>query len=178
MTTPTPRAGVLQTAHNQVLSLWHHRATGTRTLIDNFRVPKYNLAMDNCIFCQIVRGEEKSWKVCEDEYAYAFLCIHPATKWHTLVIPKRHYVNAFDIPEDDLSHMMSVVKKVVTLFESKLGIKNLQIINSSGSEAQQDVFHLHFHIVPRSKGDGQDVHWTLHPEWQQEFDQQLASLAE
>jgi len=132
--------------------------------------------MDNCIFCKIAKGEVKSWKVYENEKVYAFLDIHPASEYHTLVIPKKHYENIFDIPEDELKEIISVIKKLVDLYKSKLGINNVQIINSSGAEAQQDVFHLHFHIVPRKFGDGQDVKWTTHPEWQENFDEQLKSL--
>ncbi|NLG37752.1 MAG: HIT domain-containing protein, partial [Clostridiales bacterium] len=60
----------------------------------------------------------------------------------------------------------------------KLGINNVQIINSSGAEAQQDVFHIHFHIVPREEGDGQDINWTTHKEWRDKFDDLLNKLSE
>jgi histidine triad (HIT) family protein len=132
--------------------------------------------MNECIFCQIVRGKEKSWKVYEDEHVYAFLDIHPVNEYHTLVIPKNHYENIFDIPEQELQEVIAVVKKLVTLFDSKLGIHAVQIINSSGAEAQQDVFHVHFHIVPRKKGDNQDVRWKTHPEWVAKFDQLVGKL--
>jgi len=132
--------------------------------------------MENCIFCKIARGEAGSWKVFEDEHTFAFLDINPATKYHTLVIPKKHYVNMFDIPADELAHVIKTVKWVVDLYAEKLGIKNLQVINSSGAEAQQDVFHLHYHIVPRATGDGQDVKWTTHKEWREQFDEMLAEL--
>ena len=132
--------------------------------------------MDDCIFCKVASGEAKSWKVYENKYVYAFLDIHPASKYHTLIIPKKHYRNIFDIPEKELKEVISVVKKLVNLYEKKLGIKNVQIINSSGAEAQQDVFHIHFHIVPRKKGDGQDVKWTTHPEWTKEYDKMLSDL--
>ena len=132
--------------------------------------------MDDCIFCKIVRGEAPSWKVYEDDHAYAFLDIHPATKYHTLVIPKRHSINMFDVTEDDLLHVMAAVKRVIDLYRDKLGIENAQVINSSGAQAQQDVFHLHYHIVPRSADDGQDVQWTTHPQWQGKFDVWLKQL--
>lgn len=133
--------------------------------------------MDDCIFCQIVEGKVNSWKVYENESVYAFLDIHPVSEYHTLVIPKNHYQSIFDIPEKELKEVMVVVKELVTLFNSKLGIRNVQIINSSGSEAQQDVFHVHFHIVPRKRGDNQDIKWTTHPELVGEFDQLLAGLS-
>lgn len=132
--------------------------------------------MSNCIFCKIVKGKAKSWKVYENESVYAFLDIHPVNEYHTLVIPKNHYESIFDIPENELKEVMAVVKKLVTLFNSKLGIRNVQIINCSGPEAQQDVFHVHFHIVPRKKGDNQDVKWITHPEWVEKYDQLLESL--
>ena len=129
-----------------------------------------------CIFCKIARGEVKSWKVYEDENVYAFLDINPASEYHTLVIPKRHYENIFDVPEQELIQVMAVVKKLVDLYREQLGIHNVQIRNSSGAEAQQDVFHLHFHIVPRKRGDGQDVVWTTHPEWREKFDAMLERI--
>lgn len=132
--------------------------------------------MGDCVFCKIVSGEIKSWKVYENDYVYAFLDIHPASKYHTLVIPKKHYKNIFDIPEDDLKEVIKVVKKLVGIYNTKLGIKNVQIINSSGTEAQQDVFHFHFHIVPRKSGDGQNIVWKTHSEWIDTFDQLLADL--
>lgn len=132
--------------------------------------------MDKCIFCKIVKGEAKSWKVFENEHVYVFLDIHPMNKYHTLVIPKKHYVNIFDIPDDELREVISAVRKVVKLYEEKIGIKNVQIINSSGSEAQQDVFHLHFHIAPRHSEDGQDVQWKTYPEMTKLYDGMLEEL--
>ena len=132
--------------------------------------------MEDCIFCQIASGNAKSWKVYENDHAYAFLDIHPVNEYHTLVIPKRHYVNIFDIPTGELLHVISALKHVVDLYQERLGLANAQIVNSSGAEAQQDVFHLHFHIVPRQKGDGQDVKWSPHPEMRERFDDLLAKL--
>ena len=71
---------------------------------------------------------------------------------------------------------MSALKHVVDLYHDRLGLCNAQVVCSSGAEAQQDVFHLHFHIVPRHEGDGQDVRWKTHPEMQDRFDAMLARL--
>ncbi len=132
--------------------------------------------MTDCIFCKIVAGEAPSAKVYEDEHVYAFLDIHPISEYHTLVIPKKHYENIFDVPEETLLQVMRVVKKLAGLYNSKLGIRNVQIINSSGREAQQDVFHIHFHIVPRRRGDGQNIAWHTHPEWAARFDEMVEKL--
>ena len=132
--------------------------------------------MDDCVFCKVIKGELKSWKVYEDKNSYAFLDIHPATMYHTLIVPKKHWKNIYDIPEKDLKELIAVVKKIVTLYDNKLGISNVQIINSSGAEAQQDVFHLHFHVVPRSQGDGQDITWVPHSELTKQFDKLILKL--
>ncbi|HOU12615.1 MAG TPA: HIT family protein [Anaerolineae bacterium] len=132
--------------------------------------------MSTCIFCKIARGEARSWKVYEDESVYAFLDINPVSEYHTLVIPKAHYENIFDVPEHELLRVMAVVKKLVVLYRERLGINHVQIINSSGREAQQDVFHMHFHIVPRKAGDGQNVVWRTHPEWREKFDAMVERL--
>jgi histidine triad (HIT) family protein len=132
--------------------------------------------MSDCIFCKIVQGQAKSWKVYENDRVYAFLDIHPVNEYHTLVIPKQHYENIFDIPQQELGEVITVVKKLVTLFNTRLGIHAVQIINSSGAEAQQDVFHFHIHIVPRKWGDQQNVSWTTHPEWVSKFGQLVEKL--
>jgi histidine triad (HIT) family protein len=132
--------------------------------------------LNDCIFCRVASGDAESWKVYETDRAYAFLDIHPVSEYHTLVIPKRHYVNIFDVPIDELQHLMAVLKHVVDLYQSRTGLENVQIVNSSGTEAQQDVFHLHFHIVPRRKDDGQDFIWTTHLEMRDRFDEMLAVL--
>lgn len=132
--------------------------------------------MADCIFCKIIRGEAKSWKVYEDEHTYAFLDINPVNEYHTLVIPKNHVENIFDANAADLAHIIKTVKRIVDFYHEKLGIEHVQIVNSSGAEAQQDVFHLHFHIVPRHAGDGQNIHWTTHREWREKFDSMVDEL--
>lgn len=132
--------------------------------------------MDDCIFCKIAAGEVPSYKVYETAHAYVFLDIHPVNDYHTLVIPKQHYVNIFDVPEEVLLNVMSALKHVVDLYKEKLGLDQAQIISCAGPEGQQEVFHLHFHIVPRHTGDGQDVVWHPHPERVDRFPELLERL--
>ena len=104
--------------------------------------------MENCLFCKIAKGELPSTKVYEDEHTLAFLDINPKSARHALVIPKKHYVNMFDIPQEELAHVMHTVKKIVDFYKKNYGINNVNIINNSGKLARQVVFHLHFHIIP------------------------------
>ena len=132
--------------------------------------------MNDCIFCQISKGEKPAWKVFEDEHVLAFFDYNPASEYHTLVIPKKHYKDIFDIPEDELQQVISSIKQITNLYKEKLGINNIQIVNSSGKEAQQEVFHIHFHIVPRKNGDNQDICWTPQIEIRDKFSELLNKL--
>jgi histidine triad (HIT) family protein len=132
--------------------------------------------MNDCIFCRIAAGAVPSWKVYESSAAYAFFDINPVNEYHTLVISKSHYKSIFDIPAQDLLNVISALKYVVDLYHEKLGLEHVQIVNSSGAKAQQDVFHLHFHIVPRHRDDGQDIKWSPRPEMRVRFDELLARL--
>lgn len=75
--------------------------------------------MNDCIFCRIVEGAAPSWKVYETASAYAFLDVNPVNEYHTLVIPKRHYTNVFDVPKDQLAEVIFALKHVVDLYYEK-----------------------------------------------------------
>lgn len=111
---------------------------------------------NDCIFCKIVNGDCPSYKIFENEYAYAFLDISKDVYGHTLVIPKKHFENIFDCDEKYLSEVIKAVKTVANHYKS-LGFDAVNIINASGKEAEQCVFHLHFHIIPRKSNDGLKV---------------------
>ncbi|MEA2020243.1 MAG: HIT family protein [Patescibacteria group bacterium] len=105
--------------------------------------------MEGCIFCKIVKGEVPSHKVYEDDEFMAFLDANPKSAGHTLVIPKEHYEDIFDIPEDVLSGLMVRVKKVAEMIGgSDLNLDGLWLRQSNGEAAGQVVFHFHMHIIP------------------------------
>ncbi|HQT45295.1 MAG TPA: HIT family protein [Candidatus Micrarchaeota archaeon] len=109
-----------------------------------------------CIFCKIVAGKMPSSKIYEDNHTVAVLDIFPACPGHTLVIPKDHHADFFDTPAATLAHVAHASKKVAHRLREALGVDSVNIINNSGANAGQVVFHLHFHVVPRSAGDGLD----------------------
>lgn len=113
--------------------------------------------MENCIFCKIINGQMPSYKIYEDEFTYAFLDIACDAVGHTLVIPKKHCTNVLDCDNEYLAHTMSAVKKIANHYVNECGYEGVNIINASGESAQQSVFHLHFHIIPRKKGDRMDL---------------------
>lgn len=107
--------------------------------------------MKDCIFCKIVNDELPSYKIYEDDYILAFLDLSQETIGHTLIIPKSHYENIFETPEDILAMINIIAKKISIDLKFKLNFSGVNILNSSGKDAQQDVFHLHYHIIPRYK---------------------------
>lgn len=111
---------------------------------------------EGCIFCRIISKEIKSNIVYEDDDVIAFLVINPVSRGHTLVVPKRHYVNVFDIPSGALADVASCAKKVAEAAKEGLACEGVNILHASGSPAGQSVFHFHLHVVPRYEGDGID----------------------
>lgn len=95
-----------------------------------------------------------SYKVYEDEKALAFLDINPVNDGHTLLIPKEHLETIFDIPEDLLAYLHTLSKKISLAVKSATNADGLNIVQSNGRAAMQEVPHLHIHIMPRFNGDG------------------------
>lgn len=110
-----------------------------------------------CIFCDIVEGKIPSYKIYEDDHTYAFLDIANDVVGHTLVIPKKHFENILDIDLEEYNYVMATVKKVSEHYVNNCGISGINIINASGKDAEQSVFHLHFHILPRFENDGHKI---------------------
>ena len=110
--------------------------------------------MDNssCVFCKIARKQAPASCVYEDENVMAFLDIRPLNIGHTLVIPKDHYVDIFDIPEEHLSQVHKVAKQVSFAIKKATSADGISIIQQNGKAAGQDIFHLHVHVVPRFEG--------------------------
>lgn len=106
----------------------------------------------NCIFCKIVCKEVDASLVYEDKDAIAFLDIRPVSEGHTLVIPKAHYETIFDIPEDLLVHLYKITKKMASVIKKIVKADGISIIQQNGRAANQEIFHLHVHIIPRFDG--------------------------
>ncbi len=109
--------------------------------------------MSDCIFCKIVAGEIPGIKIWEDDDVFIFLDIHPLRKGHCLIVPKNHYQDIFDIDEKILQKIARTAKNMADIFKNKLGATWVNLINASGKDAEQSVFHFHLHLVPRYPND-------------------------
>ncbi|TKJ16994.1 HIT family protein [Candidatus Woesearchaeota archaeon B3_Woes] len=113
--------------------------------------------MYDCLFCKIIKGEIPCSKLYENENVLAFLDIAPVHKGHALVVPKKHYVNVFDVDENNFSEVAKAVKKLSFAVKKATNADGLTITSNNGESAGQLVMHLHTHIIPRFKGDGLEL---------------------
>ena len=100
--------------------------------------------MTNCIFCKIINGEFGTEFVYENEYLVVFKDINPKADTHLLVVPKLHIETLNDLNDETLLTQLILGVKEVT---KKLGIKSYKTVINTGSEAGQEVFHLHIHVL-------------------------------
>lgn len=112
--------------------------------------------MDNCIFCKIINNEISSQKIYEDNTVLAFLDINPVNLGHTLVIPKKHFEDIHDIPEEIAAHIIKVAQKISVALK-KIGADGTNISINNGKAASQIIFHFHMHVIPRFIGDNLPV---------------------
>ncbi|KAF9517206.1 hypothetical protein BS47DRAFT_1375720 [Hydnum rufescens UP504] len=95
----------------------------------------------SCLFCKIIRGEIPSLKLLETEKSFAFLDIGPLSRGHSLIIPKHHGEKLTDIPDDYLTDILPIAKKIALAS----GVTDYNILQNNGRNAHQEVMHVHFH---------------------------------
>ncbi len=125
---------------------WHGRGCGFKSR------QVHSLKMADCIFCKIIKGEIPSTNVYEDENTVAFLDINPITSGHVLVVPREHFETVETASEEALSNAMKAAKKLMIALESFNQGTTLGLNNKTA--AGQSVPHVHFHLIPRNRGDG------------------------
>ena len=108
----------------------------------------------NCIFCKIIAGEIPAKVIMQNEKAMALLDAFPLAAGHSLVIPKSHYAKVQEMSEQDAKALFEIVWKLVGAVETGSEVSASTIAIHNGSEAGQEVPHVHAHIVPRKRGDG------------------------
>ena len=114
---------------------------------------------DDCIFCKLANGQIPTNTVYEDEDFRAILDMGPATKGHTLIIPKEHADNLYELPDDTAGKAMKLAKKLGERMVERLEADGLNIVQNNGETAGQTVMHFHIHVIPRYKDDGQKIGW-------------------
>ena len=106
---------------------------------------------DDCIFCKIAAGEIPSRKIYEDKDLIAIMDLSPTSKGHSLMIPKEHYTNIYDIDEEIAGKVMKTAKKLATKMTVALNCDGFNLLQNNGETAGQTMFHFHMHLIPRYK---------------------------
>jgi len=110
------------------------------------------MSSEDCLFCKIVRGEIPSSVIFEDDICIAFMDVFPVNKGHCLLIPKKHFENLMDVDSDIIAHMAKRLTELTRGVKSATGAEGVLTVASNGAGAGQEIPHLHFHSIPRSKG--------------------------
>lgn len=105
----------------------------------------------DCIFCQIIKEEIPSYTIYEDETVKAFLDISPVSNGHTLIIPKKHFQNLYEMDEETLKSVEIASQKIGKLLKQKLNCQGITRLQNN--EYGQDVKHYHMHLIPRYEND-------------------------
>ena len=113
----------------------------------------------NCIFCKIANGEIPSRTIEENDMFRVVLDVGPATRGHALILPKEHYKNLYELPEEIVAEAFKLAKKVALKMKERLNCDGVNIVQNNEEAAGQTVFHFHMHVIPRFTDDGQTIGW-------------------
>lgn len=115
--------------------------------------------MENCVFCNLANGIWDSATLYEDADFRVILDLGPAAKGHALILPKAHYANIYEIPEELAAKAIVLAKKMAGIMTEALGCDGFNIVQNNGEAAGQTVFHFHMHLIPRYNGDDAGFGW-------------------
>ena len=107
-----------------------------------------------CIFCDIVKSRAPAEVIFEDGETLAFMDINPANPGHTLIIPKRHVRDIYELDEETAAVVMRTTVRVARAIRAALQPDGMNLVQSNERAGGQEVFHFHIHVIPRWYGDG------------------------
>ena len=113
----------------------------------------------DCIFCKIANGEIPSATLYEDEDFRVILDMGPAAKGHSLILPKAHYANLLELPDELAAKAIGLAKKMTGKLMTALEADGLNVVQNNGEAAGQTVFHFHMHLIPRYAEDQSGFGW-------------------
>lgn len=133
---------------------------------------------EDCIFCKIANGEIPAKTLYEDESFRVILDLGPATKGHALILPKEHYANIYELPEETAAGVMKLAKKMAGIMTDKLKADGFNLVQNNGEAAGQTVMHFHLHLIPRYENDEQHILWQPGTATQEELEELRKQIAE
>ena len=131
---------------------------------------------DDCIFCKLANGDIPTRMIYEDDNFAVFMDMSPAAKGHSLVVPKEHYANIYEMPADLVGEAMKVAQKMAIKLTEALHADGFNIVQNNGEVAGQTVFNFHMHLIPRYKEEKAVIFWTPQTVSAEELDETLAEI--
>jgi histidine triad (HIT) family protein len=121
--------------------------------------------MDDCIFCKIIKGDIPCFKVYEDDSVFSFADINPISEGHTLIIPKRHAENIWELNPDEVTAIHLASKTIAHAMKKSLKPEGIAFLQLNGKAVNQVVMHYHLHLIPRLAGAPEIpmTNWELKP---------------
>ena len=129
---------------------------------------------EHCVFCAIINKDEQASIVFENDFLISFMDIYPLNRGHLLVIPKQHYQYLTDMENNDVAQLFEIVNILSKHVWKIVNADGLNISQSNGLAASQDIFHVHIHIIPRFINDTDNDSW---PSRKITTEQELDNLA-
>ncbi len=136
------------------------------------------MKQDNCIFCKIIAGEIPSYTLHEDEKFKVILDVGPAARGHALILPRDHYANLYELPEETAAEAVKLAKKMMIQMTDKLKCDGFNILQNNGEAAGQTVNHFHMHLIPRYKNDGEILKYIAGEPGPEELEQIKNTITE
>ena len=115
--------------------------------------------MKDCIFCKIANGEIPAATLYEDQDFRVILDLGPASKGHALILPKAHFENLYELPDDLAGKALILAKEVTKKMKKVLNCDGYNVVQNNGEAAGQTVFHFHVHVIPRYENGPEMVAW-------------------
>jgi histidine triad (HIT) family protein len=131
--------------------------------------------MPDCVFCAIVERRAPALIIHENANVVSFLSIRPYVYGHTLIAPKSHHADLYDVPTAQLAHLIEEARILALHYRKRVGAVGANLLHASGAAAQQSVFHFHFHLLPRFTDDGHDA-WPHLPGARESREEMQAAL--
>ena len=112
---------------------------------------------EDCIFCMLANGDIPTRKIYEDDMFTVIMDNAPVTKGHALILPKNHYDNLYELPEDTAGKAFQLAKKLAVKMTERLHCEGFNVLQNNGEIAGQTIYHFHLHLIPRYADDNRDL---------------------
>jgi len=115
---------------------------------------------ENCIFCKIANNEIQAYKLYEDQDCIVILDKFPNNIGHSLIIPKRHIKNIFELDDNLAAKILKLANKISNAMQKSLKPDGIHLLQNNNKGANQTVNHFHMHVIPRYFGDTVEIKWV------------------